>query len=89
MTSKPPPTTPLLDGLVATLDRYFEHLGEAKPHALHAMVIEATERPLIEYVLQHTGGRLAESAAVLGLSRTTLRKKMRDYQISFDSESQA
>ncbi len=86
MTPKKPPTTPLLEGLVSTLDRYFEQLGDGKPHALHAMVIEATERPLIEYVLQRSEGRLSESAAVLGLSRTTLRKKMRDYQISFHSE---
>ncbi len=43
---------------------------------LHATVIEAIERPLIQLTLEKTGGNQLQAAAILGINRNTLRKKI-------------
>jgi two-component system nitrogen regulation response regulator GlnG len=43
--------------------------------------IAQLERVLIRQALSQTGGRLIHAAELLGISRTTLRKKMRDHGI--------
>jgi DNA-binding NtrC family response regulator len=45
---------------------------------------EAAERHQIEITLQRTGGAVAEAAAALGVSRTTLWEKMKRYGIRAD-----
>lgn len=55
---------------------------DASPHSsvsgasTHADTIEAVETGLINAVLRRTGGNLAQSARLLGLSRVSLRKKI-------------
>jgi len=43
---------------------------------LHATVIEAIERPLIQLTLEKTGGNQLQAASILGINRNTLRKKI-------------
>jgi two-component system, NtrC family, nitrogen regulation response regulator GlnG len=43
---------------------------------LHAAVIAAVERPLIQKVLEITGGNQLRAADLLGINRNTLRKKI-------------
>jgi Fis family transcriptional regulator len=74
-------TQRLDQALINSLNIYFEQLGDQKPHALHEMVLEAIEKPLIRYVLEKTHGNLSKTAEMLGLSRNTLRKKMNQYRI--------
>lgn len=47
-------------------------LGES----LYDDVVDRVERPLIELVLEHTGGNQLRAAQILGLNRNTLRKKL-------------
>jgi two-component system, NtrC family, nitrogen regulation response regulator GlnG len=44
-------------------------------------VIAEVERPLIQMTLASTRGNQIKAAAVLGLNRNTLRKKIRDLEI--------
>jgi len=48
---------------------------------LHREFIEQVERPLIESVLAHTAGNQIRAAAILGINRNTLRKKITDLEI--------
>ncbi|MBH0201667.1 MAG: hypothetical protein HP496_05050 [Nitrospira sp.] len=48
--------------------------GSAKN--LHPILISAVERPLITSALRETGGNQIQAAALLGLNRNTLRKKI-------------
>ena len=50
----------------------------AEPDAtgLHARVLDAVEGPLIAAVLSHTGGNRSQAARALGLTRSTLRRKL-------------
>ncbi len=43
---------------------------------LHAAVVAAVERPLIELILEQTGGNQLRAADLLGINRNTLRKKI-------------
>ena len=65
------------------LSRYFKALGGAEPDAgLHDRILAEVERPLIVATLYHTGGNQIRAAAILGLNRNTLRKKIRELKIS-------
>lgn len=75
-------TPPPLSELVRTaLRHYFATLDGLNPIELHAMVISEVEKPLIETVLDHCGHNQSKAAQILGLSRSTLRKKMTHYGI--------
>lgn len=60
---------------------YLHHLGDYEINDLHRMVIAEVERPMIETVLEHTQGNQTRTAAMLGMSRSTLRKKIAHYGI--------
>jgi Fis family transcriptional regulator len=61
------------------LKDYFSRLDGHECGELHAMVIAEVERPLIQAVLEHCGFNQSKTATALGLSRSTLRKKMKLY----------
>jgi len=46
---------------------------------LYAFILESTEEPLLETVMQHTSGNQVRATELLGISRTTLRKKLAKY----------
>jgi two-component system nitrogen regulation response regulator GlnG len=56
--------------------------GEALPKDLHAMALSWVERPLIEFVLEKTGGNQLRAAEILGINRNTLRKKITTLGVS-------
>lgn len=49
---------------------------------LYASVMGEVERPLIVMTLRRTGGNQLRAAAILGLNRNTLRKKIRELDIA-------
>jgi two-component system nitrogen regulation response regulator GlnG len=56
-------------------------LRGADPRDLYPRILERTERPLLEAVLAHTGGNQLRAAALLGINRNTLRKKITELGI--------
>ncbi len=72
-------TTPLHQALYEMLDQYFSSLEGAKPNRVHAMVMAAVERPLLEYVMQRCKGNQSVASSLLGINRNTLRKRLREY----------
>lgn len=58
---------------------YFARLDGCEISDLHALVLTEVERPLIQTVLEHCGFNQSRSAQMLGLSRSTLRKKIAQY----------
>jgi two-component system nitrogen regulation response regulator GlnG len=72
--------------LSATVARHVEEIfeganGRLPGPGLHARLVRQVERPLITKVLVATRGNQLKAAAVLGLNRNTLRKKIRELDI--------
>ncbi|MFW5909931.1 MAG: helix-turn-helix domain-containing protein [Thiohalospira sp.] len=63
------------------LDQYFEALDGFPPGDLHRMLIEQTERTLLGRVLELAEGNQRRAAEILGINRSTLRKKVRQYEL--------
>lgn len=72
---------PLSDCVRSALDSYFEQLNGHSINKLHQMVIEEVERPLFQSTMAHACGNQSKAAALLGISRSTLRKKLAYYGI--------
>ena len=75
------------EGLGATVERqlkqYFAAHNDSLPAAgLYKRVLREIERPLITLTLSATRGNQIKAASVLGLNRNTLRKKLRELDIS-------
>jgi Fis family transcriptional regulator len=61
--------------------RYLRDLGDHPAEDLHALVLHEVEAPLFAEVLRHYDGNQSRAAAALGINRSTLRKKLRDYDL--------
>ena len=64
------------------LKAYFQQTAPLEPCDLHAIVIGQVEKPLIELMLEYTGGNQLKAAELLGINRNTLRKKITDLKIA-------
>ena len=64
-----------------SLERYFKDMEGEKPTSIYEMVLKNIEKPMIETVLGHAEGNQTLAAAMLGINRNTLRKKMQQLRI--------
>ena len=71
----------LADCVRDALHSYFSKLDGHAPSDLYQMVMEEVERPLFQTVMEHTGGNQTRAAILLGISRSTLRKKLARFDI--------
>jgi Fis family transcriptional regulator len=71
----------LREAVHGALSRYFEQLDGTPPADLYQLVVQQVEQPLFETVMHHTRGNQSKAAALLGISRSTLRKKLALYEI--------
>ena len=63
-------------------------LSEPAPKEIHRLLLEKVEKPLIQTVLRHTDGNQIRAAALLGINRNTLRKKIVDLGIDLPGRGQ-
>ena len=63
------------------LERYFKDMDGEKPTSIYEMVLKNIEKPMIETVLGKASGNQSLAAEMLGVTRNTLRKKMRQLRI--------
>jgi len=65
------------------LDQYFDYHDDGlPPPGLYQRILREIERPLIQKVLQVSNGNQVKAADMLGLNRNTLRKKIKELDIS-------
>ncbi len=64
------------------LKEYFRQIQDVEPTDLHQLIMERVERPLIELTLERTNGNQLKAAAILGINRNTLHKKISELKIA-------
>jgi Fis family transcriptional regulator len=72
---------PLGSAVQTALSCYFSDLAGHPPGDLYDMVISEVERPLFEAVMNHVRGNQSKAAKILGINRSTLRKKLEHYKL--------
>ena len=65
-----------------TVKQYVSHMDVEKNGHLHDLIVGGVEKPLVEIVLKSTKGNQTQAANILGINRNTLRKKIKDFQIT-------
>ena len=72
---------PLRSHVRSALTQYFQQLEGQDTINLYQLVLGEIEPPLMEAVMEYTRGNQSKAAVLLGLSRSTLRKKLKQYQL--------
>jgi Fis family transcriptional regulator, factor for inversion stimulation protein len=73
---------PLRDHVAQSVRRYLRDLNGCDIDDLYCTALRELEIPLFIEVLNYCDGNQSRAAAMLGLHRATLRKKLREYAIS-------
>ena len=76
------PPIPLSEHVEHAVESYFTQLKGHDTANLYKLVISEVEKPLIATALKYSGYNQTKTAKILGLSRSTLRKKMERYKLS-------
>ncbi|NYT35647.1 Fis family transcriptional regulator [Allopusillimonas soli] len=63
------------------LQRYLADLGDSEPRDMLAMVVNCVERPVLEIALEQSRGNQSKAAEMLGITRSTLRKKLQAHNL--------
>ena len=66
----------------AAITEFLETLDGETCVDLYAMVIEQVEEPVLKAVMEYNLNNQSKAAAMLGLNRGTLRKKLRQWPFS-------
>ncbi|RNF82258.1 DNA-binding transcriptional regulator Fis [Montanilutibacter psychrotolerans] len=77
--SRPGPKVPLRDHVATSIRRYLGDLDGSDTENLYEIALRELEIPLFVEVLKHCEGNQSRAAAMLGIHRATLRKKLKDY----------
>lgn len=77
------PTQPSLRECVArAVRRYLADLDDHAVDDLYEIVLREVEAPLFAEVLRYCEGNQTRTAAALGINRSTLRKKLKQYRLA-------
>ena len=73
---------PLHDSVKHALENLLSQLDGQPISELYDLVLAEVERPLFEFIMTYTKGNQSKAARILGISRGTLRKKLKVYDIN-------
>jgi Fis family transcriptional regulator len=70
----------LIEECVRTsIEKFLKDLDGESVTGVYEMVMKTVERPVLEVVMKHVGDNQSQAAAILGINRNTLRKKLADH----------
>lgn len=72
---------PLRESVNKALENYLAQLDGQPVNNLYELVITEIEAPLLRAVMRHTNNNQTQASSLLGLNRSTLRKKLKQYDI--------
>lgn len=74
-------TATLRQTVESAVKGYFQQMGDQTITNLYDLVLAEVEEPLLKSVMEETRGNQSKAAITLGLSRGTLRKKLKSYDL--------
>lgn len=77
--SRGTPKPPLREHVAQSVRRYLHDLDGCGSDDLYAIVLREMEIPLFVEVLNYCEGNQSRAAAMMGIHRATLRKKLKEY----------
>ena len=80
--ARPNADLPLRDHAERALSDYLANLNGHRPARLYDLVLREVEEPLFRTVLDYASGNQSQAAVILGITRGTLRKKLRQFGLS-------
>ncbi|RXR03517.1 DNA-binding transcriptional regulator Fis [Pseudoxanthomonas composti] len=80
--SRGTPKSPLREHVANAVRRYLRDLNGCDADDVYEIVLREMEIPLFVEVLNHCEGNQSRAAALLGIHRATLRKKLKDYGLT-------
>ena len=69
-------TVDIAQCVAQNLKQYFKDLAGETPVGVYDMVLHQVEKPMLQCVMDECNGNQSKAAAMLGLNRNTLRKKL-------------
>lgn len=80
-THQPVEPISLRETVQGAIKQFLKKLGPQPIINLHELFLEEVEAPLLQAVMEHTDYNQSKAAILLGLSRGTLRKKLKQYDL--------
>jgi len=71
----------LRESVSFALNQYFENLEGQEPQEIYDMVMHEVEEPMLHAVMEFTRNNQSRAAAIMGLNRGTLRKKLKQFDM--------
>ena len=73
---------PLKDEVRKAMKRYFNQLDQSNiPIDVYQLVLNEVEPPLLNSVMNFSNNNQSKASKILGINRTTLRTKLKKYNI--------
>ena len=74
--------SPLKEEVRKAMKRYFKQLDQKKvPIDVYQLVLNEIEPPLLSSVMKFSNNNQSKASRILGINRTTLRTKLKKYDI--------
>ena len=70
---------PIRRGVTSALELYLDDLNGHDVNDLYHVVMNEVEPAILDVVMQHVESNKSHEAEILGISRGTLRKKLKQY----------
>ena len=70
---------PIRRSVTSALELYLDDMSGHEVTDLYHVVLSEVEPAILDVVMKHVGGNQSEAAEMLGISRGTLRKKLKLY----------
>lgn len=72
---------PLRSCVQVSIENFFNDIGDHQLGDLYQMVISEVEQAMLASVMRYANGNQTRAAEVLGINRSTLRKKLKRYNL--------
>ena len=72
---------PIRRSVTSAIELYLDDMNGHRVNDLYHVVMHEVEPAILSVVMEHVAGNQSQAAELLGISRGTLRKKLKEYSL--------